>query len=236
MESFVSYELSEGVATIALNDGKVNVLGFAMQDAINAALDKAEADEAVVVLTGNAKAFSAGFDLAVVKAGGQNIPKMMDGGCKIGQRLLAFPRPVVMAVNNHAMAMGAILLMCADLRIGSDAGIKVQLNETALGMVLPQFVIALAHNRLNTSWRSRALVQAEGLDAQKAVAAGFLDEVAPAANLLAYAQERAKGLAALHGASFFATRSGLNERLFADLAVATERDATEWTQIFGAYK
>ncbi|MCU0503200.1 MAG: crotonase/enoyl-CoA hydratase family protein [Anaerolineae bacterium] len=144
MESFVSYEFSEGVATIALNDGKVNALGFAMQDAINAALDKAEADEAVVVLTGNAKAFSAGFDLAVVKAGGQNVPKMMDGGCKIGQRLLAFPRPVVLAVNNHAMAMGAILLMCADLRIGSDAGIKVQLNETALGMVLPQFVIGAA--------------------------------------------------------------------------------------------
>ena len=54
MESLVSYELSDGVATLTLNDGKVNVLGFAMQDALNAALDKAEADKAVVVLTGNA--------------------------------------------------------------------------------------------------------------------------------------------------------------------------------------
>jgi enoyl-CoA hydratase len=161
---------------------------------------------------------------------------MMTGGGKIGERLLNFPRPVVLAVNNHAMAMGAILLMCADLRIGSDAGIKVQLNETAIGMVLPHFAIALAHNRLSIKWRNRALAQAEGLDAQKAVTAGFLDEAAPAANLLAYAQERAKGLAALHASSFVATRSRLNERLFADLATAGERDAKEWTQIFGAYK
>ncbi|MBK6637027.1 MAG: crotonase/enoyl-CoA hydratase family protein [Rhodocyclaceae bacterium] len=236
MESLVSYELSEGVATITLNDGKVNVLGFAMQEALNAALDKAEADQAVVVLTGNAKVFSAGFDLAVMKAGGPNVPKMMTGGGKIGERLLSFPRPVVLAVNNHAMAMGAILLMCADLRIGSDAGIKVQLNETAIGMVLPHFAIALAHNRLSIKWRNRALVQAEGLDAHKAVAAGFLDEVAPAENFLAYAQERAKGLAALHGASFVATRKRLNERLLADLALAGERDAKEWTQVFGAFQ
>lgn len=236
MESIVSYEFSEGVATITLNDGKVNVLGFAMQDAINAALDRAEADKAVVVLTGNAKVFSAGFDLAVMKAGGPDIPRMMDGGGKIGQRLLSFPRPVVLAVNSHAMAMGAILLMCADLRIGSDAGIKVQLNETAIGMVLPHFAIALAQHRLTAGWRNRSLVQAEGLDAQKAVAAGFLDEVAPAANLLAYAQERARGLAALNGSAYVATRSRVNERLFADLAQSGARDAKEWAQVFGAYQ
>ncbi len=236
MESLVSYEFSDGIATITLNDGKVNVLGFAMQEALNAALDKAETDQAVVVLTGNAKVFSAGFDLAVMKAGGPNVPRMMDGGGRIGQRLLSFPRPVVLAVNSHAMAMGAILLMCADLRIGAAGALKVQLNETAIGMTLPHFAIALAHNRLNTSWRNRALVQAEGLDGEKAVAAGFLDELAPADQVLAYAQERAKGLAALHGPSFAATRTRLNERLFADLASAGERDAKEWTHVFGAYK
>jgi enoyl-CoA hydratase len=236
MEPLVSYEFSDGVATLTLNDGKVNVLGFAMLDALNAALDRAEADKAVVVLTGNAKVFSAGFDLAVMKAGGPDIPRMMERGGTLGQRLIAFPRPVVLAVNSHAMAMGAILLMCADLRIGIDAGLKVQLNETAIGMTLPHFAIALSQHRLNTTWRQRALTQAEGLDPAKAVAAGFLDEVVPAAKLLTYAQERAKGLAALHGDAFVATRARLNEKLFAALADAGARDAREWTQTFGAYR
>jgi enoyl-CoA hydratase len=236
MEALVSYEFIDGVATITLNDGKVNVLGFAMQEAINGALDRAESDKAVVVLTGNAKVFSAGFDLAVMKAGGPNIPKMMEGGGGIGHRLLTFPRPVVLAVNSHAMAMGAILLMCADLRIGSDAGIKVQLNETAIGMVLPHFALALAQRRLTAGWRNRALVQAEPLDALKAVSAGFLDEVAPAEGFLAYAQSRAKGLAALHGDSYVSTRERLHEPLMAELAAAKARDDKEWVAMFGAWK
>ena len=235
MEQLVSYDFSEGVATLTLNDGKVNVLGFAMQDALNAALDRAEADKAVVILTGNAKVFSAGFDLAVFKAGGPDVARMMVGGGNIGQRLLAFPRPVVLAVNSHAMAMGAILLMCADLRIGADAGLKVQLNETAIGMTLPHFAIALARHRLSTAWRNRALVQAEGLGPQAAVAAGFLDEVVAADQVLATAQARAKTLAALHPGAYVATRSRLQEKLFAALAEAGTRDAAEWTKTFGAF-
>ncbi|MDZ4266184.1 MAG: enoyl-CoA hydratase-related protein, partial [Mycobacterium sp.] len=70
MTSTVSYELADAVATITLDDGKVNVLGPAMQAAINEALDRAEADEAkAVVLAGNSRVFSGGFDLAVFSSG-----------------------------------------------------------------------------------------------------------------------------------------------------------------------
>ena len=58
METLVRYHLADGVAVITLDDGKVNVLGLAMQDQLNAALDRAEADGAAVLLTGNAQVFS----------------------------------------------------------------------------------------------------------------------------------------------------------------------------------
>ncbi len=234
MESPVTYELSAGVATVSLNDGKVNVLGFAMQAALGAALNRAAADQAVVVLTGNAKVFSAGFDLAVFKAGGPDVARMMEGGGALGQRLLTFPRPVVLAVNSHAMAMGAIVLMCADLRVGAQTGLKVQLNETALGMTLPHFAVALAQHRLSTTWRHRALVQAEALDGQKALAAGFLDELAPTEQVLAVAQERARTLAALHPKAFVGTRARLQEKMLADLAAAGARDTAQWASMFGS--
>jgi enoyl-CoA hydratase len=234
MSSLVTYACTDGVATLTMDDGKVNVFGFAMQEALNAALDRAEADQAAVVLTGNAKVFSAGFDLAVFKAGGPDVARMMLGGGNLGKRLLSFPRPVVLAVNSHAMAMGAILLMCADLRIGAESGLKVQLNETAIGMTLPHFAIALAQHRLTAGWRNRALVQAEALDGAKAIAAGFLDETTPTAEVLATAQARAKALAALHDRSYVATRGRLQETLFAALEAAGQRDAAEWRAIFGA--
>src|SRR4051794_41854451 len=63
MTSLVNYELNESVATIALDDGKVNVLGPTMQTAINEALDHAEKDDAkAVVLSGNQRVFSGGVD------------------------------------------------------------------------------------------------------------------------------------------------------------------------------
>ena len=62
----VSYELHGSIATIALDDGKVNVMSLAMICAINDALDQAERDRAVVVLEGRDGVFSAGFDLGVL--------------------------------------------------------------------------------------------------------------------------------------------------------------------------
>ena len=75
LETIVRYHLVDGVAAITLDDGKVNVFGLALQDQLNAALDRAEADGATVLLTGNAQVFSGGFDLKVFKAGGPDVAR-----------------------------------------------------------------------------------------------------------------------------------------------------------------
>ncbi|MEI2623290.1 MAG: enoyl-CoA hydratase-related protein [Giesbergeria sp.] len=69
MTDLVSYAFADGVATLTMDDGKANAMGPAMQAALNAALDRAEADKAIVVLTGRPGVFSGGFDLSVFKAG-----------------------------------------------------------------------------------------------------------------------------------------------------------------------
>jgi enoyl-CoA hydratase len=63
MTSLTTYDLSDGVATITMDDGKVNALSVEMLASITEQLARAEADEAVVVLTGRERTFSAGFDL-----------------------------------------------------------------------------------------------------------------------------------------------------------------------------
>ena len=70
MGPLVTYRLHDAVATITMDDGKVNVLSLAMLTELDAALDQAAADRAVVVLTGRDVVFSAGFDLPVLRAGG----------------------------------------------------------------------------------------------------------------------------------------------------------------------
>src|SRR5690348_328386 len=113
----VTYTLDESVATITLDDGKVNVLSPAMQTSINEALDRAEraaeaGDVKALVLAGNQKVLSAGFDLAVFNSGDADAALgMLAGGFVLSIRLLSFPVPVIIAATGPAIAMGSFLLL-----------------------------------------------------------------------------------------------------------------------------
>ena len=93
MGTLVSYQLKDSVATITMDDGKVNVLSARMLAELGDALDRAVADRAVVVLTGRPGVFSAGFDLAVLRDGGAPSLAMVRAGFGLAARLLSFPAP-----------------------------------------------------------------------------------------------------------------------------------------------
>src|SRR6266567_6223635 len=112
--TIVSYRLEGSVATITMDDGKVNCLSMRMLTELNAALDRAMADRAVVVLTGRPGVFSAGLDLPVLRAGGAAAFAMLRAGFELAARILSFPAPVLVACTGHAVAMGAFLLLSGD--------------------------------------------------------------------------------------------------------------------------
>ena len=149
MTSTVSYELNESVATITLDDGKVNVLGPAMQSAINEALDRAEKDSAkAVVIAGNQRVFSGGFDLAVFQSGDPKAALgMLAGGFELSVRCLTFPVPVIMAATGPAIAMGSFLLLSGDHRVGQPKS-RCQAIEVAIGMTIPISAIEIMRQRL----------------------------------------------------------------------------------------
>jgi enoyl-CoA hydratase len=220
----VSYERSEGVSTIAMDDGKVNAMSVAMMQEINAALDQAQEHESVVILTGRAGVFSAGFDLAVFKQGMEPLMEMLRVGARLAERLLAFPFPVVAACSGHAIAMGSFLLMSSDVRIGTDGAFKIGMNEVAIGMTLPYFAVEIARHRLTTPYFNRAAILAEMYSPQEAVAPGFLDRVTSSDQLLGTARETAITLSKLdmpaHAATKLRVRGPLLEAL--DQAIISE--------------
>ena len=87
--ALVTHESDGTVATITMDDGKVNVLSLQMLMEVNAALDLATADRQVVVLTGREGIFSAGFDLAVLRAGTYEAIEMLRAGFELAERLLS---------------------------------------------------------------------------------------------------------------------------------------------------
>ena len=160
MGTLVTSRLDHSIATITLDDGKVNVLSPDMLGQVNAALDEA-ADAAVVVLTGRPGVFSAGFDLRVLQARDAAAEGMIRGGFELAARLLTFPAPVLIACTGHAIAMASFLLLSADYRIGADGPYKITANEVAIGMTIPVAAIEICRQRLSPAHLSRALTLAE---------------------------------------------------------------------------
>jgi enoyl-CoA hydratase/carnithine racemase len=202
MSDVVAYEQADGIATVRIDDGKVNALGLGVLDALHGAFDRAEDEGAAVLLTGRDGYFSAGFDLKVFATGGRDLVRMLELGATLMHRILAFRRPVVIAASGHAMAAGAFLLLAADVRVGAAGGYRIGLNETQIGLTLPWPVIEVARFRIDPSRRDEAVVAATVYDPDGAVAVGYLDRVVDAGALADEATRTAAALAALDARAY----------------------------------
>lgn len=224
MSSPATYQIKDSVATITMDDGKVNVMSVAMVSALNAALDKALEDHAVVVLTGRPNTFSAGFDLKTLTAGGPDAQRMVTMGFELGHRMLSFPTPIVVACTGHAIAMGVFLVLAADYRIGADGPFKIGANEVAIGITMPHFGVEMCRQRLAPAHFNRAVIFSEMYSPTDAVPAGFLDRIVPASDLQSEAQKFAAALTKLNMTAHAASKLRAREQTLKAVAAAIKAD------------
>lgn len=198
MSDLISYHAEDGIATLTLNNGKVNAISPDVISAFNAALDRATQERAVVVITGQPGILSGGYDLKVMTSGPKEAVALVTAGSTLARRLLAHPFPVVIACPGHAVAKGAFLLLSADYRIGVEGPYKIGLNEVQIGMTMHHAGIELARDRLRRSAFQRSVINAEMFEPKEALKAGFLDKVVPAEQLLDVAHDIAHELKKLN--------------------------------------
>ncbi|CAM3889257.1 crotonase/enoyl-CoA hydratase family protein [Pseudomonas wadenswilerensis] len=183
MSELITYHLEDGIATLTLNNGKVNAISPDVIKAFNAALDQAAQDRAVVIITGQPGILSGGYDLKVMTAGPKEAVSLVTAGSTLARRMLSHPFPVIVACPGHAVAKGAFLLLSADYRIGVEGPFSIGLNEVQIGMTMHHAGIELARDRLRRSAFHRSVINAEMFDPASAVDAGFLDKVVPVEQL-----------------------------------------------------
>ena len=194
MSDLISYQLDDGIATLTLNNGKVNAISPDVIAAFNAALDRAEQDKAIVIITGQPGILSGGYDLKVMTSGPQNAINLVAAGSTLARRMLAHPFPIIVACPGHAVAKGAFILLSSDYRIGVEGAFSIGLNEVQIGMTMHHAGIELARDRLRRSAFHRSVINAEMFDPASAVDAGFLDKVVPVEQLHATALAAAQQL------------------------------------------
>ncbi|MBF8781258.1 crotonase/enoyl-CoA hydratase family protein [Pseudomonas fulva] len=217
MPELITYHADDGIALLTLNNGKVNAISPALIAAFNAALDRAEQERAVVIVTGQPGILSGGYDLKVMTAGPTEAISLVTAGSTLARRMLAHPFPIVAACPGNAVAKGAFLLLASDYRIGIEGPYKICLNEVQIGMTMHHAGIELARDRLQPAAFQRAVVNAEIFDPHAAREAGFLDKVVSAEQLQETALAAARELKKLNMRAHRTTKLKVRQALLAAL-------------------
>lgn len=224
MSDLVAYQLDDGVATLTLSNGKVNAISPDVVNALNAALDQAEQDRAVVIITGQPGILSGGYDLKVMTSSPQAAIDLVASGSTLARRMLSHPFPIVVACSGHAVAKGAFLLLSADYRIGVEGPFSIGLNEVQIGMTMHHAGIELARDRLNTSAFGRSVINGEMYDPQGAVQAGFLDKLVSVEDLTEAARTAALQLKKINMRAHHQTKLKVRKAFLETLDQAIELD------------
>src|SRR5260370_2818951 len=185
------------VAVVSLRGGKANAMDEAFLRELLRLFGEVESSDArAVVVIGYGNFFSAGLALpALAGLDRPGLASFMMLFERAMRRVSPFPRPVVAAVNGHAIAGGCVLALQCDLRLMADTPTKIGLNEVQLGIALPSAVIEPLRLQLPASSLVSIALEGTLLTPADAKRLGLVDEVVPAPELLARGIARARSLA-----------------------------------------
>jgi enoyl-CoA hydratase len=198
-----------GVVTILrMARGKGNALNLELIEALIDALDRLDRSAArAAVLTGQGNIFGAGVDLPALAAGGAEyvrrfLPMLQRGF----ERLATFPRPLVAAINGHAIAGGAILMLTCDQRLLARGPARVGLTEVRVGVVFPAWALEIARFATPPQHFPTLVCTGRTWQSEEALARGLVDELVEPEQLLDRSCEVAEELAAILPAAFAETK------------------------------
>lgn len=194
------------VAVLRLAHGPVNAMDAELCDAIGAQF-RALADDpaSAVVVTGSGRAFSAGVDLRRYLDGGEAyVARFLPALDEAFLAVFELGKPVVAAVNGHAIAGGCVLAACADLTLMAEGTGRIGVPELLVGVPFPRVPIEVMRYAVGDVTARRLMLGAHTHLPAEAQALGLVDEVVPADDLLTRAVAAARSLAGSVPADTFA--------------------------------
>ena len=202
-------DLTDGVLTLTMDDGRKNALNIEAFDAITAAFDDA-GDARAIVLAGNGDIFSAGLDIKFMQSAGRDgIHRLLVRFGLALMRVWMEPRPTVAACTGHAVAAGTMFAMACDHAVASAGEYAWGLTETQIDFEMPHFGLALARANVRADRVDDLILPGARIDAATAVEVGYADELADHEDVLARAQEKAAELAQLPPGAYAGTKRRL---------------------------
>lgn len=226
MPGSVTIEQHGEIALVRIDRPPANAMDpQLLGEARNALRELRGSEPAAVVLTGRPGFFSAGLDLKVaptLDAAGQR--ELVDAINHTFLDWYAFPRPVVSAVNGHAIAGGLILALTGDHRVGAGDG-KLGLTELRAGLPYPVAAITIVRAELTAAAARTLALGAELVDMRRGLELGLVDELVEPDHLIDRAVEVAAALGSLPRSAYPRVKEQLRGETIAGLRAKLESGA-----------
>lgn len=211
--SALNSEVRDGALVIEIDRPPVNALDVETLNELTERLEKAVWEEqGAVVLTGKGSTFSAGADLHKVLEGG---PEYVNAGIvalsQAFEALFVFPRPVVAAVNGHALAGGCIVTCACDYRIMSDSAGSIGAVELKAGVPFPSWALEVLRFAVNNEHLQEIVMTGRAYEPAEALDKGLVDEVVPHDQLMERALATAAELGAVPPNTYRLTKRALRK-------------------------
>jgi enoyl-CoA hydratase len=199
------------VRTLRLSHGKVQALDIELAEALTGALNQADADDVgAMILTGTGSCFSAGVDLLrIIEGGTEYVRRFLTSLHELLITAFRFPRPFVAAVNGHAVAGGAILAWCGDVRLMAAGSGRIGVPELRVGVPFPTAALEIVRFATGGRHIQELVYLGRTYGPEDALARGLVDEVTSPDELVDRAVQVGSSLAGLPRESFALTKNAV---------------------------
>ncbi|HVR43697.1 MAG TPA: enoyl-CoA hydratase/isomerase family protein [Thermoanaerobaculia bacterium] len=234
MESMIERERRDGILILRLAHGKASALDIELLGAmVEAAREGGRDDSRAIVITGTGTIFSAGVDLKRLLAGGPSyVEEFLPALSLAVLELYRLEKPVIAAINGHAIAGGCVIAAACDYRVMARGGGRIGLPELQVGVVFPPAIMEIVRSAIPRSSQAAAILLGESFTAEQALARGIVDELADEEGALERAVEVARRLAAFPSETVALTKRQMRRPVLAAIAEARREHESEVAAIW----
>ncbi|MFI5322563.1 MAG: enoyl-CoA hydratase/isomerase family protein [Thermodesulfobacteriota bacterium] len=220
---FVELSHDQGITTVTINRPKVNAINEQVVLELRNVFWDLESNNRVkaVILTGRGSFFSFGFDIpGFMDYSKESFHMFIVSFSELIQRIFVFPKPVIAALNGHAVAGGCILAMACDRRIMVTGKFKIALNELTLGATVFTSIAEILKFTVGSRTAQHILYSGSMNSGEEALTLGLVDELVSEEGLKAAALSSARDIAGSDGYAF----RNIKRLLRTEVLDAIERD------------
>jgi len=232
---FVALQKGNGIATLTLARGRVNALNGTVVDQLRTQLKNVEMDREIgaVILTGSGKFFSFGFDIpAFLALTKEEFAEYLVNFTDLYTYLFLFPKPVIAAINGHAMAGGCMLALACDHRVMAIGKAKISLNEIGFGSSVFAGSTEMLRFWVGNAKATEILYTGAMYQAEQAKDLGLVHEASTEQNFTAAVEKAASALQEKASPAFASIKSLLRKSVAEEMRRREAGSIKEFVEIW----